>query len=903
MEKGIAQTSSLSQLYTSLAPHPPQIHQACILTILRVVDNILSDRCRSNAKLRKIKVANPAFWKRAGQWDGSLSLLVDCGFTAVGEGENGGPLHLKFENEDDESRDKLLRGRDELAKFAVEKLEFPIHMLPECPVQREINATCNSSQEVLQAYREPTSQNAELDPTLFTCDVHEKSTKVDQSTLSTTSNSTDKNRLSTNRSPAAISVSAESVNNGKDKTNHSYVLESNSREDDSNKNTKLDEITLDDATEERIPDQTTTASLEPNAADGDTTIELSEDSPERATENHCGDIAHLEVPSEQQMAEAQPDEMTELLTEIDNELSDDILHVSSALNDTQEAAVMTITAAPEAPTLLEKETDTNQSDKDKTSEISQDTMNTVSDDNLDILSDFNENQVELNPNESSNFIEFNEQPVDQSNAGMMLNDSEIRATHAMMNIVNNGSVNEHDATQKESRVNMAEKQLFGDDNQTIHTECSLSATDKEAYQLSLRDIPLPEGEFASSDEDEMKAFYLGFELCHRLLISLWHVEPFFSSGQPQNITTGLANVKSWSKCDSSTTEKECKREDEANSMSSEPSLIVPLAVVYKAWSHLLNSKSNTASQARAIYSWIVSNHPNSATLHGVPNPESILCCNASKEDIEICNYVCFSLNTCGLVSIYGADIIAFSENVASDLSFFIGAKQRSCSIHDEKSIMLDQHLLNECHSILADAMLPNINTFLNKNDLSPDESISLWYWCRYSILHLLSSGKLDEAEQLLLDKKFARARLKSIGIPHAVLTVCSECARMTTLKPDSNTQLQVVSSRSQNSTLTNIKPQRQSRVRSLCNMSAALQDYANNISAVFNTRGFKKELGSCFQKLGESIGITGDSIAEEINQYEQALMLRLEAYGDKQDHESVADTLCRYFVLQISLIT
>lgn len=909
--------SSISQLSSSLAPHPPQIHQACILTILRVVDNILSGRSRSNVKLRKIKVANPAFWKRAGQWDGSLSFLVDCGFTAVGKGENDSPLHLKFENEDDESRDKLLRGRVDLVKFAVEKLLLPTHMLPECPVQQEIDAACSSSQQTLQTdkpFQEASPQNAEPDATSCTSDVetsttpHEKSIKEDPFTqLDTTSRSTDNKELSTTDSPAAISISAESVDNGEDKTNHPCVLESKSHEYDSAKKNKLNEITIEDATEERLPDmkvrdgltnstEIAKVSLEQNTAEealpnenvsdiskaNDTTIEPSEFLSESATENRWVDNAHLEVPSTQQhqLDEAPPDEMTELLTEIDNELNDDILPVSHVFTNAHAAAVITITAAPEAPRLLENQISTNQLYEDKEAEISQDAMNSADNYNLNILSDFIENQVGLNPIES-NIIESNEQPIDQSNAGTMSNDLENRAVHAIVNIVKNDTANEHDDTvesQKESRDLMGEK----------HTESNLSMTDHEAYQLLLRDIPLPEVEFASSDEDEMKAFYLGFELCHRLLISLWDIDSTRTSGQPQNITTGLANVKSWSKCDSPNTEKEWKRE--ANSMCSEPSLIVPLAVVYEAWSHLLNSKTDIASRARAAYSWIVSNHPNLSTLHGVPNPTSLLCRNVTKEDIEICNYVCLSLSTCGLVTIYGADIIAFSENMAMDLSFFIGVEQRSCSIYDEKLIMLDQHLLNECHYILAEAIQPHINTFLDKKELIPDESMSLWYWCRYSVRHLLAGGKLDEAEQLLLDKRFARARLKSLGIHRAVQIVCLECTRMTTLKPEQ----QALSSRSQNANTTDIKSWRQNRIRSLCVMSATLQDHAIHTSVVLNTRGFKKELGTCFQMLGTSIGSTGDNISEEINQYEQALMLRTEAYGDKQNHESIADTLCRY---------
>ena len=90
-----------------------QRRQICIVTLLRIIDNILDDPDQLNPKLRKIKVSNPAFHKRCGQWDGSIDFLLQCEFKMKGSTTS---KNLRLDVED---HDMLLFGREMLVQFAV----------------------------------------------------------------------------------------------------------------------------------------------------------------------------------------------------------------------------------------------------------------------------------------------------------------------------------------------------------------------------------------------------------------------------------------------------------------------------------------------------------------------------------------------------------------------------------------------------------------------------------------------------------------------------------------------------------------------------------------------------------------------------------------------------------------
>jgi len=152
--------SALTQLGHSLTSSTStstvQSKQACILTLLKILDNILSDPTKSNVKLRKLKVANKngPFYKRAGKWYGSIDFLIECGFVGSSTGssksdvtnsvttsgdsinadgkEESLPTQLKLENED---ISKLLQGRKALCSFAINVLNISSSVLPVCPVK------------------------------------------------------------------------------------------------------------------------------------------------------------------------------------------------------------------------------------------------------------------------------------------------------------------------------------------------------------------------------------------------------------------------------------------------------------------------------------------------------------------------------------------------------------------------------------------------------------------------------------------------------------------------------------------------------------------------------------------------------------------------------------------------
>lgn len=105
----------------------------CIVTLLRVLDNILADvdnggatdgETKKNARLRKIRVAGP-FNSRAGKYDGCVDFLVACGFALSSE-------QLRLLDQDEDPR-RLLSGRCELVKFAAVVLGLPESHWPHCP--------------------------------------------------------------------------------------------------------------------------------------------------------------------------------------------------------------------------------------------------------------------------------------------------------------------------------------------------------------------------------------------------------------------------------------------------------------------------------------------------------------------------------------------------------------------------------------------------------------------------------------------------------------------------------------------------------------------------------------------------------------------------------------------------
>eukprot|EP00970_Alexandrium_tamarense_P018345 scaffold13329_cov209-Alexandrium_tamarense.AAC.9 len=161
-------SDSLKSSSSSSTSNQPK-HHACTITLLRVIDNILQDPHRTNPKVRKIKVNNPAFWKRSGQWEGSVDFLVACGFIPLGEiatltyvtpaygapKQKSVPQHLKFDGDDDAGRiEHLMRGRESLVQFAEHVLEMDGKILPPCPVQSQPQESDDSSDSMMVRARD-----------------------------------------------------------------------------------------------------------------------------------------------------------------------------------------------------------------------------------------------------------------------------------------------------------------------------------------------------------------------------------------------------------------------------------------------------------------------------------------------------------------------------------------------------------------------------------------------------------------------------------------------------------------------------------------------------------------------------------------------------------------------------
>ena len=1043
-----------------------------------MIDNILSDP--TNNKLRKIKVSNPAFWKRAGQWNGCIDFLLSCGFRSVGV-KNGVPSHLKHEGQGE----LLICGREELVRFAVENLGLQNNFHPVCPLKTEccegeINAAskCNSIEAPslpVESTRKDLDQDA-LKETLSIEKSRHHADSVSNDSLSTRATKTKSITKSCSASSKSIKCSLVSLEVSTlvdhdvdsetavaevpeiksltthfddrmgdidfDTTMKEPIQPNNILRDaktgvpgsitEKNEYLSLDCAGLEcstktDATNSHVCKSNDEAVTEEDingsiptmrSKDKATAPELPQSLIEETSDlhsafsenkrNHKPDsnaigfsadhhikipLTHAQVTTQEEPSVAVPDDMADLLKEIENELdgySNTDLPIRAKEINTDLAplneAKDTIFSHSSAETKLDTDDNTKPSVKTKN------TLNNGDDSDHDSCHDLDSPilKPEITPLKLDRSDEIivpvdtkimshdNGQDVMTTSLAEKVNaDSELDYQRIItgfyltdsdqmpqMNTDDRKEDTSSDSTGNSKSTNVVieknkinppthklptpeistelkpnEKQPLSDDSETVlsihnvplvdqftnkqveqlsiddsamehevSTSSSVTANaiakstsnDNRIYQSSVRDIPLPE--CISLGQEEIKLFQLGFELCHHMLISLWYIEGSLqkasqTSIKPTNITTGLSNVKAWTifsnEDDLNLHTEDDSKGDDRHCTESKPALIVPLAFVYKAWVHLL--EKNTTTRSRAIYSRIVSNHPNLATLDGIPVGTSLLFSNFSETDMLICNYVCNSLRNCGLITVYGADVIAFSDHLSSELSFFVGIGQTVCDrfLKNHKSLWLDESFLNECHEISANAAISQFDQLLKKEDFSLDESTLLWHSCRYLIHHLLSCGRIVNAEKLLLDKKFAAARLKSMGFLRAVYTLCWDCASMTTLHARLITQQQLAGDVSPNETIPDI---RHSCITSICIMSEMLQkNVSNNNSIDINNRCIKAELGTCFQLLGESIG-NAHNVTDAIKQFEEALSYRTEVFGESQNHESIADTLCAYYM-------
>ena len=69
--------------------NPSNISANCLVTLCKVLDNILSEK-EYNAKTRSIKLNNKVFHERVGRVSGGIDSLLACGFSY-------GTLHAGFQ--------------------------------------------------------------------------------------------------------------------------------------------------------------------------------------------------------------------------------------------------------------------------------------------------------------------------------------------------------------------------------------------------------------------------------------------------------------------------------------------------------------------------------------------------------------------------------------------------------------------------------------------------------------------------------------------------------------------------------------------------------------------------------------------------------------------------------------
>jgi hypothetical protein len=111
--------------------------KACLMTLLKIIDNILS---RDDPKVRSIRFGNPNFQQKVVSCKGALEFMYSLGFEGkfAAFGSTSDPESLELTNE---SRDVLLRGREVLILSAKKDFEMEDDDLPKIPVAPIISAT------------------------------------------------------------------------------------------------------------------------------------------------------------------------------------------------------------------------------------------------------------------------------------------------------------------------------------------------------------------------------------------------------------------------------------------------------------------------------------------------------------------------------------------------------------------------------------------------------------------------------------------------------------------------------------------------------------------------------------------------------------------------------------------
>ena len=303
--------------------------------------------------------------------------------------------------------------------------------------------------------------------------------------------------------------------------------------------------------------------------------------------------------------------------------------------------------------------------------------------------------------------------------------------------------------ENESPARTADNGPAPDSHSNDFTSHSPLDSQNNGYSDLFKNIPLPEGEFSSSDNDEdVRKFCHGFELCHRSLFSIWSTTDTCVDTEAMGkntstssrycndtITAGLPNIIRirliW--------------EDESNDTIQKPVILVPLVYVYTAWACILGLNSSHTSnragvQQGKMYSWLVSNHQQLSVFDDITVSESLNeFTHLPEASIAVCNYVCKALRDVGLVSMYRAEVN--NRGATSQSNLFVGIDSdvfNNCIQKQEEGNALDKWLLHDCHGTLAKLVYPRILDGIGNNNNNHDTQASnlVWYSCRHAVRHL-----------------------------------------------------------------------------------------------------------------------------------------------------------------------
>lgn len=966
---------------------PPQLIQRrklCVVTLLRIIDNILDDPDQVNLKLRKIKVTNPAFHKRCGQWDGAIDYLIQCGFkmkTGVQQNVNSpSSRHLRLDEDD---RDMLFYGREMLVQFTVLTLGVDGKSLPKCPTTQ--NTTDDDDAKLLADNTHNKSNHtipktSSSAPTVGDATTHHTLSRAVQNGITIEEDhsvvvpngvvSDQKTYDNAHKEQAQIIIKDEIIESAtiETKTGNTSFIPAATVDDSSNKLKELNQvesqstedriITVKKADEEHaISDEMTNLLNEIEAELNDefffATVEDSIPADEEAivltmsdTNTTTSEKFIDASPMEDSISGRSRQDTTSMITEEedDNELamaiamslsvpaSDEGVHNieddgnssnNRSLTHEEDVVLPSQHIDLELPAMADELIQSSDTDKNLssngTSVAKQENGNydneaesppTTSDepnaldDNKDVSCIESDKVEEQNVASLLGYLESDTKSTSHEVSDIL--DSSLRASiHSEKTLqTRNTSIQPQDSFDEVTDVKENEEIIELDrppaaaDDQIV----SQSHDTQSGYTDVFRNISIPEGEYASSNEDDAKTFRLGFELCHRSLFSIW-----LSSGLTRGVF-GLSNLR---RC----------REDEAN--TNDPVILIPLHLVYTVWTNVLGLQSSSSHstnddgrpQSGSMYSWIISNNKELSKVDNIPIIKLSMNIHTnllSETNISVCNYVLNALREIEVIDIYGGNV---TTSPSSDKTFFIGVER---SVSEEytnnhrASSLLSEPIIRECHGILAQIVYPKVLDQVETDDNAPNNNCDqtlLWYALHHAPRHLIAVPRTSDAKELLMTSNFIRARVHCMGYLEGTRQHCKDCTDLAnSLSRSKNdwkrTQLHAADTKQEQCVMSpedyddhddydpsqqasELTEWKESRVKALCAMSNILREKVGQNSE--SNQDHKLEIGKSLQVVGESIGDIGVYRVEELEHYDEALQLKSEALGDK--HEEVAETL------------